>query len=50
MRVKAGKLKRYDQNELCEEDIYADGFADELLEDDALSAEEAAFIKGYTDS
>lgn len=32
-----------------ENDIYTSDFVDRLLEDDALSFEEAAFMSGYSD-
>lgn len=32
-----------------ENDIYSADFVDRLLEDDALSFEEAAFMSGYSD-
>lgn len=47
MRAEQKKIREYDDEFSKEEDIYTDGFAEELLENDAVSAEEAAFIKGY---
>jgi hypothetical protein len=44
------RMKRYRHNhrrEWDEEDIYSSGSADAMLEDDDITPEEAAFMRGY---
>ena len=44
------KVRRVEDDWVDDQDIYSDDFRELLIEDDAISAEEEAFMRGYEEA